>query len=63
MSHQAPPADASKVRAPRTAVPVTPQTRASSLTDLLGAIAAEAEWLAGGDDPRFMNEVALRLQN
>ncbi|MEV0571949.1 phage holin family protein [Micrococcus luteus] len=38
MSHQAPPADASKVRAPRTAVPVTPQTRASSLTDLLGAL-------------------------
>ena len=38
MSHQAPPADASKVRAPRTAVPVTPQTRASSLTDLLGAV-------------------------
>ena len=37
MSHQAPPADASKARAPRTAVPVTPQTRASSLTDLLGA--------------------------
>ena len=38
MSHQAPPADASKARAPRTAVPVTPQTRASSLTDLLGAV-------------------------
>ena len=38
MSHQAPPAEASKVRAPRTAVPVTPQTRASSLTDLLGAV-------------------------
>jgi len=33
------------------------------LSDLLAAIAAEAEWLARGDDPRFMNEVALRLQD
>lgn len=33
------------------------------LTDLLGAIAAEAEWLAKNDDARFMNEVALRLQD
>ena len=32
------------------------------LSDLLAAIAAEAEWLADGDDARFMNEVALRLQ-
>jgi PTH1 family peptidyl-tRNA hydrolase len=32
-----------------------------SLADLLGAIAAEAPWLAAGDDARFMNEVALRL--
>jgi len=32
------------------------------LSDMLGAIAAEAEWLAAGDDARFMNEVALRLQ-
>jgi peptidyl-tRNA hydrolase, PTH1 family len=32
------------------------------LADMLGAIAAEAEWLAKGDDVRFMNEVALRLQ-
>ena len=32
------------------------------LSDLLGAIAAEAEWLARGDDARFMNDVALRLQ-
>jgi PTH1 family peptidyl-tRNA hydrolase len=31
------------------------------LTDLLGAVAAEAPWLAAGDDARFMNEVALRL--
>jgi PTH1 family peptidyl-tRNA hydrolase len=33
------------------------------LADLLGAIAAEAPWLAAGDDARFMNEVALRLQD
>ncbi|WP_445193792.1 aminoacyl-tRNA hydrolase [Sphingomonas sp. Tas61C01] len=32
------------------------------LTDVLGAIAAEARWLAERDDVRFMNEVALRLQ-
>jgi PTH1 family peptidyl-tRNA hydrolase len=33
------------------------------LSDLLGAIAAEAPWLASGDDVRFMNEVALRMQD
>jgi PTH1 family peptidyl-tRNA hydrolase len=33
------------------------------LSDLLGAIAGEAWWLARGDDARFMNEVALRLQD
>ncbi|MGQ7829036.1 aminoacyl-tRNA hydrolase [Altererythrobacter sp. Z27] len=32
------------------------------LVDMLGAIAAEAEWLAKGDDARFMSDVALRLQ-
>ena len=32
------------------------------LSDLLGAVAAEAPWLAAGDDTRFMNDVALRLQ-
>ena len=31
------------------------------LADLLGALSAEAEWLAKGDDVRFMNDVALRL--
>ena len=30
------------------------------LSDMLGAVAAEAPWLAQGDDARFMNEVALR---
>ncbi|MGE4323188.1 MAG: aminoacyl-tRNA hydrolase [Sphingobium sp.] len=32
-----------------------------ALSDMLGAIGAEAQWLAHGDDSRFMNEVALRL--
>ena len=32
------------------------------LADLLAAIADESDWLAGGDDARFMSEVALRLQ-
>jgi PTH1 family peptidyl-tRNA hydrolase len=32
------------------------------LADLLAAIADEAEWLAKGDDARFMSEVALRMQ-
>jgi PTH1 family peptidyl-tRNA hydrolase len=32
------------------------------LSDLLGAVAAEAEWLADSDDARFMSEVAVRLQ-
>jgi PTH1 family peptidyl-tRNA hydrolase len=31
------------------------------LADMLGAIAAEADWLAKRDDVRFMNDVALRL--
>lgn len=31
------------------------------LADMLGAIAAEAKWLAQGDDARFMSDVALRL--
>ena len=32
------------------------------LIEMLGAIGAEAEWLAAGDDPRFMSEIALRQQ-
>jgi PTH1 family peptidyl-tRNA hydrolase len=32
------------------------------LVQMLGAIAAEAEWLAEGDNPRFMSEIALRMQ-
>jgi PTH1 family peptidyl-tRNA hydrolase len=32
------------------------------LAAMLGAIGAEAERLAKGDDARFMNDVALRMQ-
>ena len=32
------------------------------LIQMLGAIGAEAAWLAQGDDARFMNDVALRMQ-
>jgi len=38
-----------------------PKAEIESLSDTLAAIAAEAEWLADGDDARFMSEVALRL--
>lgn len=33
------------------------------LVQMLGAIGAEADRLAGGDDARFMSDVALRMQN
>lgn len=33
------------------------------LADMLGAVGAEAEWLAKNDEARFMNEVARRLQH
>ncbi|AKM10074.1 aminoacyl-tRNA hydrolase [Croceicoccus naphthovorans] len=33
------------------------------LVAMLGGIAAEAEWLAKGDDARFMSDLALRLQD
>ncbi|WP_017670851.1 aminoacyl-tRNA hydrolase [Blastomonas sp. AAP53] len=38
------------------------KTELDDLTDMLGAMAAEAAWLANDDDARFMNDVALRLQ-
>jgi PTH1 family peptidyl-tRNA hydrolase len=31
------------------------------LSDLLAAVAAEAEWLAEGNDARFMSDVAVRM--
>lgn len=39
------------------------KTEIEDLADMLGAIAAEAGWLAQDDDARFMNDVALRLQD
>lgn len=33
------------------------------LADMLGAVAAEADRLAAGDDVRFMNDVAMRQQD
>ena len=39
------------------------KAEAEPLSDLLAAIAAEAEWLAKGDDARFMSDVARRLQD
>jgi PTH1 family peptidyl-tRNA hydrolase len=39
------------------------KTEIEPLTDLLGAIAAEAPWLAGGNDARFMSDVARRLED
>ncbi|MDC0886919.1 aminoacyl-tRNA hydrolase [Altererythrobacter sp.] len=32
------------------------------LIQMLGAIGAEAEWLAQGNNPRFMSEIAMRMQ-
>ena len=34
-----------------------------ALSDMLAAISSEADWLAEGDDARFMSEVALRQQD
>ena len=37
--------------------------RGSDVAAVLGAIAGEAEWLARGDNARFMSDVALRQQD
>lgn len=34
-----------------------------ALSDLLGAVAAEAGWLADGNDIRFQNDLAMRLND
>lgn len=39
------------------------KTEIDDLSQMLGAIGAEAEWLAKGDDARFMSEFALRVQD
>ena len=38
------------------------KTEIDNLAEMLGAIGSEAEWLAQGEDARFMSEVALRQQ-
>ncbi|WP_086607501.1 aminoacyl-tRNA hydrolase [Erythrobacter donghaensis] len=38
------------------------KTEEDDLAAMLGAVSAEAAWLAKGDDVRFMNDVALRMQ-
>ena len=39
------------------------KTEIDDLAAMLGAIGAEAPWLAAGDDARFMSELALRQQD
>ena len=39
-----------------------PKAEQDNLIAMLAAVGAEAEWLAKGDDPRFMSDVALRMQ-
>lgn len=39
------------------------KTEQDDLATMLGAVAAEAAWLAAGDDARFMSDVALRQQD
>lgn len=39
------------------------KTEMDPLSDLLGAVAAEASWLAEGNDVRFQSDLALRLQD
>ena len=39
------------------------KSETDELADVLGAMAAGADWLAKGDDARFMSEVARRLQD
>lgn len=39
------------------------KTEIDDLTDMLAALAAEADWLARGENARFMSDVALRLRD
>lgn len=39
------------------------KSEVEALSDMLAAISLEADWLAKGDDARFMSEVALRQQD
>ena len=35
----------------------------NGIATVLAAMASEAEWLADGDDVRFMSEIARRMQD
>jgi PTH1 family peptidyl-tRNA hydrolase len=37
-----------------------PKAEQDDLAEMLGAVAAEAEWLADGNAPRFMSEISMR---
>ena len=39
------------------------KSEVDELAGMLGAMGAEAEWLAKNDDVRFMNDIALRMQD
>ena len=39
------------------------KVEADDLATMLDAVAAEAGWLAAGDDVRFMNDVAMRMRD
>ena len=39
------------------------KSETDDLIQMLGAIGAEAHWLAEGEDPRFMSDFALRMQD
>ena len=58
---------ASAIRGTRTGyghvLPISQERKTTHITDMLGAIGAEECPLAKGDDVRFMNDVAMRLQD
>ena len=56
------PGPAGRTSSRRTCSAITPSRKWSRSPTCSRAIASEAEWLADGDDARFMSEVALRLQ-
>ncbi len=52
----------SKARVQRHVLGNYAKSELDDVAGLLGAVAAEAHWLAEGDEARFMNDVALRMQ-
>ena len=53
------PGPGARTSTPPTRSAIMPRRRWNPVSDVLAAIAAEAEWLADGDDARFMSDVAL----